>query len=83
MGHEHPAISIKDGPRTEIFKCFLAGKWKKYNLIAQPSFNLVTEGTDILKEKILSPLLKQNLRNFDVFVVADKVYNFGKLRNLR
>ena len=23
-----------------------------------------------------------NLRNFDVFVVADKVYGFGKLRDL-
>ncbi len=82
IGHEHPAVSIKEGPRIELFKCYLLGKWKRKNLIALPSFNLVTEGTDILKEQILSPFLKQNLKNFNVFVVADKVYEFGKLRDL-
>jgi len=82
IGHEHPAVSIKDGPRLETFKAFLVGKWKKYNIIAQPSFNLVTEGTDVMKEKILSPFLKNNLRKFDVVLVGDKLYKFGKLRNL-
>lgn len=82
IGHEHPAVSIKEGPRVELFKCYLVGKWKRKNLITLPSFNLVNEGTDVLKERILSPFLKQNLRNFNVFVVADKVYEFGKLRNL-
>jgi len=48
-----------------------------------PSFNLVSEGTDILKEKLLSPFLHQNINNFDVYVVEDKVYNFGKVRDLR
>jgi len=82
IGHEHPAITIKDGPRAELFKAFLVGKWKKYNLIAQPSFNLVTEGTDVLKEKILSPFLKGNLKNFNAVVVSDKLYGFGKIKNL-
>ena len=82
IGHEHPAVSIKEGPRVELFKCYLAGKWKNKDLIAQPSFNLVVEGTDVLKEEILSPFLHQNLGNFNVFVVADKVYGFGKLKNL-
>ena len=40
------------------------------------------EGTDILRDKILSPLLKQNLDNFEVFAVEDKIYKFGKLKNL-
>jgi len=82
IGHEHPAVSIKEGPRVELVKCFLVGKWKKHNLIALPSFNLVTEGTDVLKERILSPFLKQNLGKFNVYVVADKVYGFGKLKGL-
>jgi len=82
IGHEHPAVSVKEGPRVELFKAFLVGKWKKYNLIAQPSFNLVTEGTDILKEQILSPFLKGNLKNFNAVIVADKLYGFGKLRDL-
>jgi len=82
IAHEHPAISIKEGARTELFKCFLKGKYKKATLIVQPSYNLVTEGTDIIKEKVLSPFLKQDLSDFDVFVVADKVYEFGKLKKL-
>ncbi len=83
IGHEHPAVSIYESGRKEKFKCFLVGKYKRKTLIVQPSFNLVTEGTDVLKEGILSPFLKQRLDNFDVYVAADKIYKFGKLRNLK
>jgi putative SbcD/Mre11-related phosphoesterase len=83
IGHEHPAVSIKEGPRIEQFKCFLKGKYKGKDLIVQPSFNSIVEGTDLLRDKILSPFLKQNLDSFDAFIVEDKVYEFGKLRNLR
>src|SRR3989338_835804 len=82
IGHEHPAVTLKEGPRAELYKAFLKGKWKKYDLIVQPSFNLVTEGTDVIKERLLSPFLKHDLRNFSAYIVADKVYGFGKLRNL-
>jgi putative SbcD/Mre11-related phosphoesterase len=83
IGHEHPAVSIKTEVRSEIFKCFLVGKWKKLNLVVQPSFNLVTEGTDVLRERLLSPFLKQDISKFSVYVVADKIYDFGKLKNLK
>lgn len=83
IGHEHPAISLRDGPRIESYKCFLKGKYKGKNLIVQPSFNSMIEGTDVLMGRILSPFLKQNLDNFEVYVVEDKVYGFGKLKNLR
>lgn len=83
IGHEHPAIGLKEDSRIEVFKCFLRGKYKNKTLIVQPSFNLVTEGTDLMKGKLLSPFLKHDLSNFEVFVVADKVYEFGKLKNLR
>ncbi|MBI2651930.1 metallophosphoesterase [Candidatus Woesearchaeota archaeon] len=83
IGHEHPAVSLKEGPRVEQFKCFLKGKYKDKNLIVQPSFNSIVEGTDILRDEILSPFLKQNLDNFDVYIVEDKVYKFGKLKGLR
>jgi len=82
IGHEHPAMPIRHGSRTELFKSYLIGKWKNKNIIAQPSFNLVTEGTDMLKEKILSPFLKGSLANFKYIIVADKLYNFGKIKNL-
>lgn len=83
IGHEHPAVSIHERGRTEKFKCFLAGKYKTKQLIVQPSFNLVTEGTDVLKDKTLSPFLKQSLSSFNVYVAADKIYSFGKLKNLK
>ncbi|MBS3104741.1 metallophosphoesterase [Candidatus Woesearchaeota archaeon] len=83
IGHEHPAVSLKEGPRIEQFKCYLKGKYKRRNLIVQPSFNTMIEGTNLLRDKILSPFLKQNLGNFDVYIVEDKVYEFGKLRGLR
>ena len=83
IGHEHPTVSLKERPRVEQYKCFLKGKYEGKNLIVQPSFNNIVNGTDILRDEILSPFLQQNLDNFDVFIVEDKVYDFGKLRNLR
>ncbi|MBS3121275.1 metallophosphoesterase [Candidatus Woesearchaeota archaeon] len=101
IGHEHPAISLKQGPRVEKYKCFLKGNWimnKKiisklekyafkeqriYNLIVMPSFNPLIEGTDILKEELLNPLLKQaDIGKLDVFIVGDNVYNFGKIKEI-
>jgi uncharacterized protein len=100
IGHEHPAISISDSTRKEKYKCFLKGKYKRKNLIVQPSFNLITEGTDISKvlenqkfsesrkpkgfsmQKLISPFLKQDLSKFNVYIVSDKVYDFGKLKDL-
>jgi len=82
IGHEHPAISLREDIRIEKFKCFLKGKYKRKKLIIMPSFCLATEGTDVLKEKLISPFLDHDLRNFEVFVVADKVYDFGKVKNL-
>lgn len=83
VGHEHPAISIQEGPRVEVFKCFLRGRWERKKLIVMPSFNLLSEGTDVLRERFLSPYLKQDLGKFEVFVVGDKIYNFGLLKSLR
>ncbi|MBI3037112.1 metallophosphoesterase [Candidatus Woesearchaeota archaeon] len=82
VGNEHPAVSLRDGARTELYKCFLLGKWKGKKMIVMPSFNQVTIGTDILKEKFISPFMQQNLSRFDVFVVGDKTYHFGKFKNV-
>jgi uncharacterized protein len=82
IGHEHPAISFKEESRKEKYKCFLKGNYKDKTLIVQPSFNLITEGTDILSEKLLSPFLIQDLSNFEVFVVSDEILSFGKIKNL-
>ena len=83
IGHEHPAISLHKDGRLEKFKCFLKGKWKKKELIVMPSFNLVTEGTDVLKEKLLSPFLKKDLDAFQVFIVSEGVYGFGTVKDIK
>ena len=62
MGHEHPAISFEER-RDEKFKCFLLGKYKKSKLIIIPSFNFLTEGSDVTKENGHTPYVK-SFKNF-------------------
>jgi uncharacterized protein len=81
-GNEHPAVSLHEGQRSELYKCFLIGTWKGKKLIVMPSFNQITVGSDILREKSLSPFMKQDLSNFEVYIIGDKVYPFGKFKNL-
>jgi len=83
IGHEHPAVTLRDGAKVEKFKAFLKGKFKGKNLIVLPSFNSFSEGTDVLKEELLSPFLQQNLEEFEAWVLEGKdSYYFGKLKNL-
>lgn len=91
IGHEHPAIELAEAAKKEKYKCFLKGSWKSKSfgssktLIVQPSFNLITEGTDVAKQTLLSPFLQQSLANFEVFVADEKkneVLVFGKLKNI-
>ncbi|MBW2972175.1 metallophosphoesterase [Candidatus Woesearchaeota archaeon] len=82
IGHEHPAVSIHEDLRKETYKAFVAGKWNRKNIIVQPSLNPLMEGTDIKSEKLLSPFLQKKLDEFEVYIVADKVYGFGKLKKL-
>lgn len=84
IAHEHPAVTLREGRRYEKFKCFLSGRYKGKRLVVIPSLLQLVEGTDMLKGEILSPYLKQNLGNFQVFVVENKkVYPFGRLGNLK
>ncbi len=81
IGHEHPAISLNENSRVEKFKCYLKGKWHNKTLIVMPSFNTVTEGSDMLKEQRLSPFLQQSIDNFHVYVVdKNKIFDFNKLK---
>ena len=82
IGHEHPAITIRDVSRAEKYKCFLKGKYLRKNLIVMPSLNLLVYGLDVTATKKFSPFLKQKLDNFEVYIVSDKVYDFGKIKKL-
>jgi uncharacterized protein len=82
IGHEHPAVTIREGSKMEKFKCFLKGKWQKKELIAVPSFNPLVEGTDVLQRTMLSPFL-QDVDDFEIFVVSKgEVFPFGKVKSL-
>jgi hypothetical protein len=84
IGHEHPAISLSEENRTEKIKCFLKGKFRNKNLIVIPSFNFLTEGTDIISEGTLSPFLCQNLEDFEIYAVEKKeVLYFSKILFLK
>ena len=83
IGHEHPAVVMREGSKREKYKCFLKGRWKKKELIAVPSFNPLLEGTDVLKEELLSPFLK-DIQNFEVYIVSKgEVFGFGKVKGLQ
>lgn len=83
IGHVHPAVSISDGTVSERYKCFLKGKWKNKTLIVQPSAFQLVEGSDIFRYDLKSPFLEGSLDNFEVWAVADKVFYFGKVKNLK
>ncbi len=84
IGHEHPCIGLRSGERVEKIKCYLTGKYKDTNLIVMPSFNFVTEGSDILQEKPLSPYLKKlKMEELEVYAIENfEVFPFGKLKNI-
>jgi len=82
IAHEHPAVSLHEGVRSELYKCFLKGRFRGKNLIVMPSLNAVSAGTNVLREKLLSPFLQQDLSDFECWLVEDKAYYFGSLGEL-
>jgi len=90
LGHIHPSVilSEKKGVKREKFKCFLVGKLYGKNLIILPSFFNIIEGASVndYKEdynKYFSIVPKTEILNSEIFVIGkDKVYDFGKVRDL-
>ena len=82
IGHEHPAISLREGVKSEKFKCFLKGKFEKKTLIVLPSMNQLNEGSNVLNEKMSSPFLQGNLKDFEAWIIGDKTYYFGRIKDL-
>ncbi|MFH1054677.1 MAG: metallophosphoesterase [Candidatus Altiarchaeota archaeon] len=83
VGHEHPCISLREEGRIEKVKCFLVGRWKSRNLIVLPSMNFVTEGTDVLTERPLSPLLQEDIGKFKAYGVdKGEILYFGRLEEI-
>jgi putative SbcD/Mre11-related phosphoesterase len=77
IGHEHPAITLRDGIKQETYKCFLKAEYGGKKLFVLPSFNFVSEGADITKKEFLSPFLKNASAIVPVVVHEGKEYSFG------
>lgn len=90
MGHLHPSVLIseKHGIKKEKYKCFLTGKFHGKEAVILPSFLGTIEGTTVNDynesyEDYFSIIPKKILINFEVHAVGeDKVYDFGKIKNL-
>jgi len=83
IGHEHPAVSLREGGRVEKYKCFLRGKWKGRTLLVLPSFFSLIEGTDILEPDLISPYLKGDLGSYKVFIASKGSYEFGTVKQIK
>jgi putative SbcD/Mre11-related phosphoesterase len=80
IGHEHPCVGLREEGRVEKVKCFLVGRWQNKNLIVLPSLNFLTEGTNILQERLLSPFLQGDLGDYKAYgVEAGEIMDFGEL----
>lgn len=83
VGHEHPAVRVADGARTELVKCYLVGAWEGRRLIVLPSMFSLTVGSDVLSVPTHSPFLR-DIAQFSVYVQGeDEVLFFGKVKDLR
>ena len=89
-GHLHPSIVISDkqNVKREKFKCFLVGKFKGKQVIVLPSFFDINEGAsvnDYTYDYNFNSIIPQKvILGFEVFVIGDeKVYNFGKVKDLK
>lgn len=81
IGHDHPAIELKDGATRQKYKCFLVGNFERKRIMVLPSFNFAAQGSDPRKGA-LSPFLQKNLDHFRAWLVEDNVYDFGLLERL-
>lgn len=87
IGHEHPALSLQDPVtgRRERFKAFLKGAFRERTLWVLPSCNTLIPGTDLSKEGVFSPILRESGRqNCEAYVRDDRgrIYAFGALQQL-
>lgn len=84
IGHEHPSLGLRSGERVEKIKCYLQGKYLQWNLVVMPSFNFISEGSDILQTKPLSPFLENtSLKDMEVVGVENfEIFPFGKIENI-
>jgi len=83
LGHRHPAVVLSDKYKKEKYKCFMVGEWKNKKVVILPSFFPFIEGSEVANledNRMFIP--EKELRNFEVYVVGDEVYKFGKVKEI-
>ena len=83
IGHEHPAVTISDGIRSERFKCFVLGStptvFGDRELVIVPSAHPDLLGSDV--DSWRSPIVPADFDG-EVVVVGDEPRSFGPLSKL-
>ena len=84
LGHGHPAVKIREGVKTEKYKCFLEGKFKGKKVFVVPSFFEYNDGCDP-RDSNLGMAWNFDFMKFRVEVVGEnlEVLDFGELGKLR
>jgi putative SbcD/Mre11-related phosphoesterase len=91
IGHEEPAIVLKEGFDKIKLPALLYGKMKNgKRIICLPAFSFLSSGTEINtvdKEDLLSPILKEDVNVDELEVIAiDKevgALRFGKIKDIK
>ena len=91
IGHEEPAIILKEGFDRIKLPALLYGKMKNgKRIICLPAFSYLSSGTEVNivdKEDLLSPILKEDVDVDELEVIGiDKeagALKFGKLKNIK
>ncbi len=89
MGHEHPAIGVYNkSERKEKLKCFLYGKYMRYNLLVLPAMNYFSTGTEVNMEpkgNLLAPIFRKlDVDSMRAIAIGyGSTEDFGKVGRLR
>jgi putative SbcD/Mre11-related phosphoesterase len=91
IGHEEPAIILKDGFDKIKLPALLYGKMKNgKRIICLPAFSYLSSGTEVNavdKEDLLSPILKEDVEIDELEVIGiDKevgALKFGKIKDIK
>ncbi len=83
IGHDHPAIRISDGIRTEIYKCHVLIEDR--NVLIQPSFHELTIGSDLLSYPLTTPYAENASPGHQhIFITHQQdIQDFGTLADLK
>lgn len=83
VGHAHPAITLYDASKSEKYKCFLVGKYRRKTIIVVPSFFSATEGSDVCTQD-LGLVWPVDIGSCEAHIVGEdlNVLSFGSVQAL-